>query len=160
MLHTIDVEVLIFSEDDVFPSRDSEDPGIFLRVHSGDGMNSTVDVAGLSIGLKNLVLDHEALQCVTEEDDPVRLEDDGHDRYTRSNRGFVGAFTEDKAKRSKWLTNIALRIYDTAHGINAMHTYFTLAGETPSSLPPVPEMPRKLESSDLRWRLYFNVNRL
>jgi hypothetical protein len=80
LLLTFDMDVLGFSEDNVLPRRNSEDPGISVPVHSDNGVNSTIDVVRLSIGLKGLIMDHEAPQCIAEEDDLIRLEDDGHDR--------------------------------------------------------------------------------
>jgi len=80
-IFTIDMDVLVFSEDNVLPRRNSEDPGISVSVHSDNGVNSTIDMARLSVGLKSLILDHKAPQRVTEEDDLIPLEDDGHGRW-------------------------------------------------------------------------------
>lgn len=74
------MEVLGLGKDNVLPRRNSEDPGSSVPVYGDNGVNSTIDVVRLSIGLKCLVMDHEAPQCVTEEYDLIRLEDDGHDR--------------------------------------------------------------------------------
>jgi hypothetical protein len=93
MLLTFDVDVLVFGEDNVFPSGNGEDPGISVIVHSENGLNYTVDVAGLSVGLESLVLDHDAPQCVTEEDNLIRLENKRHDRcpllISRVRRGLT-----------------------------------------------------------------------
>lgn len=87
------MDVLGLSEDNVFPRRNSEDPGIFVLVYSDSGVNTAIDVAGLSIGLKRLIINYEAPQCITEEYDLIRLEDDGHDRWH-----LAEGLTEEKAK--------------------------------------------------------------
>jgi hypothetical protein len=87
MLLTFDMDVLGSSEDNVLPRWNSEDPSISVPVHSGNGVNSTIDGVRLSIRLKHLIKDQEALQCIAEEDDLIGLEDDGHDRLIR---GLVG----------------------------------------------------------------------
>jgi len=98
MLLTFDVDVLGFSEDNVLPRRNGEDPGISVPIHSDSRVNSTVNVVWLSIGLKGLIIDHEAPECITEEDDLICLENDGHDRWHSLIRGLVGGLTEEKAK--------------------------------------------------------------
>ena len=97
MLLTFDMDVLGFSEDNVLPGRNSEDPGVSVPVHSDNGANSTIDVVWLSIGLKSLIMDHKALQRITEEDDLIHLEDDGHDRWIR---WFAGLFGGSQWKQS------------------------------------------------------------
>lgn len=74
------MDVLVCSEDEVLPGWNSEHPGFFVLVHSNDGVNTTTDVPGFSVGLQSLVLDREAQQRVTKEYDLILLEDDGHDR--------------------------------------------------------------------------------
>ena len=80
MLLTLEVDVLVFSESDECPRRSSEYPGIFVRVHGDDGANCTIDNAGLSVGVDDVVLDHKAQDSIAKEADGVIFEDDGHDR--------------------------------------------------------------------------------
>ena len=87
------MDVLGLSEDNVLPRRNREDPGIPDLVYSDSGVNTTIDVVRLSIGLKSLIMDYEAPQCITKEYDLIRLEDDGHDRWH-----LVEGLTEEKAK--------------------------------------------------------------
>jgi len=98
MLLTFDMDILGFSEDNVLPRRNSEDPGVTVSVHSDNGANSPIDVVGFSIGLEGLILDHEVLQCITEEDDLIHLEDDRHDRWYTLLRGLVWGAHRGKAK--------------------------------------------------------------
>lgn len=80
VLLTFEVDVLFLREDNVFPRRNSEDPGFLVLVNNSDGVNSTSNAVGISVGPKTLVLDYEALVFVAEEADMVFLENDGHDR--------------------------------------------------------------------------------
>ena len=95
------MNVLGLGEDNVLPRRNSEDPGSSVPVYGDNRINSTIDVVRLSIGLKCLVMDHEAPQCIAEEYDLVRLEDDGHDSWHSLIRGLVGGFHGGKSKAVK-----------------------------------------------------------
>ena len=102
----------------MFPCRNSKDPGIFVLVYSDNGVNSPIDVVGLSIGLKSLIKDYEAPQCITEEYDLIRLEDDGHDRY-RWHLAECGR-RRKKAKPCKWLKMISHLDF---HRVIGLHQY-------------------------------------
>lgn len=78
---TFKVDVLPLSENNMLPCGNSKDPGVFVLIHNDDGVNYTTDIVGLSIAIKNLVLDYETLVYVAEEADIVSLEDDGHQRW-------------------------------------------------------------------------------
>ena len=81
----------------MLPRRNSKDPGVFVLIHNDDGVNYTTDIAGLSIAIKNLVLDYETLIYVAEEADIVSLEDDRHQRWCSLVSCALQGITEGKA---------------------------------------------------------------